>query len=340
MATSTSSKPRCAICNKAVGIFSCYGCSRYFCLPHANEHRQLLAKELDEEIVLVHDQLQQNFNEITTKPHLHPLMKEIDEWEQQSMDKIRQVADDARKQLLSIIGKHMDNIKISLGLLAEQLQKARTDDEFVETDIKEWKELLEKLKKEMNTPQEIKIQKDNNMATLIHKISINENSLIIDVFDRTDGNIRIEDNGRVIIHDQSVHDSAARGRCEYSSGQQRFRFKIEQLDGNKWAFFGIVSKNAAIQRQSYYTLTTYGWAGRNQVYLNGVQNIGFGGYRSDMEVNDVLELFVDCDRQRICLTNERTHSSYELDVNVAKCPFPWQLNFCLTYPHDRVHFLS
>ncbi|CAF3558445.1 unnamed protein product [Rotaria sp. Silwood1] len=112
------------------------------------------------------------------------------------------------------------------------------------------------------------------MATLIHKISINENSLIIDVFDRTDGNIRIEDNGRVIIHDQSVHDSAARGRCEYSSGQHRFRFKIEQLDGNKWAFFGIVSKNAAIQRQSYYTLTTYGWAGRNQVYLNGVQNIG------------------------------------------------------------------
>ncbi|CAF3027549.1 unnamed protein product [Rotaria sp. Silwood2] len=335
----TSSKPRCATCNKAAGIFSCYGCSQHFCVPHANEHRQLLTKELDEEIILAHDQIQQNINENTTKPQLHPLMKQIDEWEQQSMNKIRQAADEARKQLLSIIEKHMDNIKKSLGLLTEQLNKARVDDEFVETDIKEWKERLEKLKKEMNAPQSIKIQQDNNMTGFISKILINKNLSTIDIFEKIQGSVRIEDNGQVIIHDQTISDSAVRGRCEYSSGQHRFRFKIEQLDGNKWSFFGIVSKDTAIQPSSYFAPTTYGWAGKNQVYLNGVQNIGFDGYKSDMEINDVLELFVDCDRRRIRLTNERTHSTCELDVNVTKCPFPWQLSFCLTYPRDRIRFL-
>jgi hypothetical protein len=34
------------------------------------------------------------------------------------------------------------------------------------------------------------------------------------------------------------------------------------------------------------------------------------------------------------------HSSYELDVDLNKCPFPWQLNVIIHFAGDRIRFLS
>lgn len=269
-------------------------------------------------------------------------MKQIDEWERQSIDNIRQAAAYARTQLLYIIEKRWSDNKKTLGLLTQQINKACEDDEFVETDINRWKKTLEELKKEMNTPETLTIQQDNKANALISKIFIKENAFTTDVFERTAGYIRIEDNGRLIIHDpgHDHEDAAIRGRNAYFSGQHRFRFKIEQLDyQKKWAFFGIISKDAAIEQHSYFTATSYGWAGGDQVYLNGKQKIRYGNYKSDMTTNDTLELSVDCDRRKIQLTNERTRSKYELDVDIAKCPFPWQLSFCISHSRDRIVFL-
>ncbi|CAF2659317.1 unnamed protein product [Rotaria sp. Silwood2] len=339
MATSTSNKPRCATCAKVTGTFICYGCSQNFCLVHVNEHRQSLIKQLDEEVVIVHDQLKQNFNENTTKPRQHPLMKQIDEWEQRSIEKIQQTANNARKQLLNAIQKHMDNIKDSLTLLTQQLSKLRDDDAFFEIDIKEWKEKLIKFKKEMDTPETVKIRNDN-ISPFISKILIDETSSATDIFERSDGKARIEDNGRSIIHIYSANHAPVRCKSEYTSGQHRFRFRIEELGRNKWILFAIVSKDAVIMHNSYSTPTTYGWAGLNQVFLNGVCKNGFNGYKSDMEKNDTIEFYVDCDQRKIRLKNERTNSTYELDVDVAQSPFPWQLSLNLADPGDRVCLVS
>ncbi|CAF3868788.1 unnamed protein product [Rotaria sp. Silwood1] len=340
MATSTSNKPRCAICAIVNGTFICYGCSQNFCLTHANEHRQSLNKQMDEEVIILHDQLKQNLNENTAKPRQHPLMKQIDEWEQRSIEKIQQTANDARKHLLNVIEQHMDNIKNSLTLLTQQLSKLRDDDAFLEIDIKEWKEKLTEFKKEMDAPETIKIRQDNNISSFISKILIDEKSSATDIFERSDGKAQIEDNGSAIIHVYSTNHAPVRCKGEYSSGQHRFRFRIETLGNNKWILFAIVSKDAAIIHYSYRTPTTYGWAGRNQVYLNGTCNSGFNGYKSDMEMNDTIEFYVDCDQRKIRLKNERTNSTYELDVNVTQCPFPWQLSLNLADSGDRVRLVS
>jgi len=58
-----------------------------FVKKHANEHRQILGKQMDV-IVFEHDQLRQNINEKIHRIYQSSSMKEIDEWERQSIDKI------------------------------------------------------------------------------------------------------------------------------------------------------------------------------------------------------------------------------------------------------------
>ncbi|CAF4979321.1 unnamed protein product [Rotaria magnacalcarata] len=81
MAFSSSNKSRCVTCDKNIGTFTCRGCSQDFCLSHAQEHRQLLGKQMDEDVMLIHDQLQQSLNEQVKQPSLDLLMKEINGWE-------------------------------------------------------------------------------------------------------------------------------------------------------------------------------------------------------------------------------------------------------------------
>jgi hypothetical protein len=99
------SKAPCATCgNKAVGIFRCEGCLQVFCRKHLNEHRDLLSHQLDE-IVLEHDTLQQTIVENkSTKNNQHPVLKQIDEWEKNSIRKIQQLAEEARQQVKELIG--------------------------------------------------------------------------------------------------------------------------------------------------------------------------------------------------------------------------------------------
>ena len=100
MASSSSSKVPCAICGgKSVGIFKCEGCLQAFCRKHSSEHRDLVSHQL-EGIVLEHDQLQQKISESKSQqPNQHPLFAEIDKWERDSIVKIQQTAEQARREV-------------------------------------------------------------------------------------------------------------------------------------------------------------------------------------------------------------------------------------------------
>jgi hypothetical protein len=123
MAASTAHNSRCTICDKATGTFQCRGCGKNFCIHHTSEHRQELAKQIDEDIIPVYDQLRQNFDEHKKQPNHPPLIKQIDEWEQVSIEKIHQAASNARKQLSNVINKNIDKINLRLELLTQQLKQ-------------------------------------------------------------------------------------------------------------------------------------------------------------------------------------------------------------------------
>jgi hypothetical protein len=115
-------KMPCSKCNKAAGILTCRGCQKDFCYPHVAEHRQELNKNMDD-VATNHDQLQQTIAEQEAQPNCHPLMKRIDVWEQQSINKIKQAADIARKELLTIVAAHRNKVTNDLTHLTQELNK-------------------------------------------------------------------------------------------------------------------------------------------------------------------------------------------------------------------------
>jgi hypothetical protein len=338
MTSTTLQKTLCATCGKTTGLFMCRGCGKDFCMRHTNEHQQELGKQMDE-LTLDHDQFRQKLIEQKTHSQYYSHIKQkIDTWEHQSINKIRQAANDARKDLENKIEEYSTKLTEDLTKIADELKQARREEEFLETNILEWTNQLNKLKNDLAKPPAFDIQQDQNEDSFISKIYIDVS--LNEVFERILGNIRLEDNKQVIVHGESNSYATVRGKGEYFYGQHRLRLQIQECFSSKWIFIGIISKDVIITENSSVSPSVYGWAEPNQVYINGVYNQNLKNYRSEVQKNDILELLIDCDERKIHLTNERTHSSDELDINLNKCPFPWQLNVIMYFAGDRIRFLS
>jgi uncharacterized UBP type Zn finger protein len=112
MASASSPKVPCATCgDKGVGIFKCEGCAQAFCRKHVIEHRDKLSHQLDE-IVLEYDVLQQTIVENQEKSnHSHPVIKQIDQWERNAIEKIQQTAEEARQEVHKLTGTSTGKLK-------------------------------------------------------------------------------------------------------------------------------------------------------------------------------------------------------------------------------------
>ncbi len=162
-----------------------------------------------------------------------------------------------------------------------------------------------------------------------------------DIFENCLDGVTIEDNGRLIIHNKSNHPIEVRGKSEYSSGVHQFRLQIEKNPLETWIFFGIISKLTPMTKHSYESSSAYGWADYNDVFLAGIrQNNHTSGQFSHTRENDIILLIFDCDKRKISYTNERNQYNQELNINLNKCPFPWQLHINLFGKDDQVRLLS
>ena len=162
-------KNNCAICGKERRTVLCDGCLQTFCYNHLGEHRQELSKQLDE-VEVTRDLFRQTLTKQTSQPRKHPLMKKIDEWERESIDKIRQAAEAARQLLSQHTKEHITEAEVQLNKLTDQLRQSRQDNDFVETDINQWKEELHKLKEELIKPSTITLEQDS--TPLVFKINV------------------------------------------------------------------------------------------------------------------------------------------------------------------------
>ncbi|CAF3905655.1 unnamed protein product [Rotaria sp. Silwood1] len=337
MASTTRKKRPCSKCDKAAGIFTCFGCQKDFCYRHVAEHRQELNKQMDE-LTTNHDQLQQTIVEQEAQPNCHPLIQKINEWEQESINKIHRTADDARKQVITILEMHRTQVIHDLTCLTEKLSEAHKADDYVETDLKEWMEKLDKLKVDLNAFQTIDFSEDNNKNALVSKIFINDAST--DMFHQTVGDIQIIEDGKVAVHLLTNGHAAVRCRGEYSLGKHRFHFKIEGLNNPHSFSCGIVSKNTPTD-SIYMTSVNNNMYGCGislvtQKYLNHNVLVCFTGQNHYFQTNVTYEFLVDCDEQIIRLTEGQSGNTRELKVNLTTCSLPWQVFIGLFSANDCV----
>ena len=128
MATATG-KARCVTCNKEKSAVRCEGCLQIFCFDHLTNHRLKLSEELDE-IEINRDLFRQTLNEQINDPQKHSLIKQIDQWEEDSIKKIQQTAKECKQILVPHMTEHFNQIEVNLTKLTNQLRQTRQENYF------------------------------------------------------------------------------------------------------------------------------------------------------------------------------------------------------------------
>ncbi|CAF3658094.1 unnamed protein product [Rotaria sp. Silwood1] len=170
MATATTNdRAKCFTCEKEKIVYLCGGCSKNFCLNDLTEHRKDLGKQF-EGIENDRDQFYQKLVEQKQDQRRLPLMQQVDKWEEDSIKKIKQTAEDCRQTLIEYNNKHFIEIEKKLSQLTEQLKQSRQENEFNEIELDRFKTILTKLAEELGQPANIKIQQ--NSTSLINKLSV------------------------------------------------------------------------------------------------------------------------------------------------------------------------
>ena len=316
MASGETTNTFCGQCHKGRGTFKCQGCEHLFCFKHAADHRNELGKEF-EEIIGLYNTFQPTLTQQMEESHLRPIFEEIDLWEKQSISEIRQQAEEKRESLRRRLKERTARIQQRFKTISVQLRDGREENDFLENDLKLWREKLEQLTREMST-------------------SINRRGTS-DLFERLSGNGRIASNGQMIIKEGPMEHAEFRGKNEYATGQHDLCFRVKKFLPSQWLLIGIITQSEPLRKDSYNSSSTYGCSNRGEIYQG---HTGAAGKTFEIIEGDLLVLSIDCDRRKILLENERTNSTMEMSIDLSKCPFPWQLHLNLYHPDTCLRILN
>ncbi|CAF2866850.1 unnamed protein product, partial [Rotaria sp. Silwood2] len=164
-----SAGSQCSICNKGTVVYNCGGCSKDFCYNHLEEHRQTLRQQcsdIKKDCDKFHRQLVEQKKE-SRKP---PFIREVNLWEQESIQKISQTAEECRQILTKQHMRHFTEMEDRLSQLTEELKKIQQENEFNEINIDRIKTQLTKLTGELSELPNVRIQKENTL--FIEKFSV------------------------------------------------------------------------------------------------------------------------------------------------------------------------
>jgi hypothetical protein len=307
-----------------------------------------------------HDSLQHEMEQSSSEKN--PLLKEIDQWEKDSIAKIQAAAEMARTTLQELMSKLKERLsKVGLDI-TKDLRSSREADDFSENDLIRWKEQLKELRNEIISPSAAKLILDKRAPIHIIKLTTNEssnsqsassnkpppktnsaNSDTQERFLQTLGSINLGDSGYLAKRVGSrVGFAHIRGRFLYSQGCYTIRFKIEQCAQPYRIFFGCMSSQGTLKDNSYDSPHAVGWFGFNQVYEHGRCTTNcqkYGYYSTAIEINDELDLILDCNNKQIRLFHGRKKTICTLLVNDNLAPLPWQYLVVLCNPGDSVRIL-
>jgi phosphomevalonate kinase len=172
-------KTHCTICNDEEDTFECKGCSQIFCYIHLTDHRENINKDFNQ-IEDDYNLFRETLNDQKNDPEKRSLVKEIDQWEKDSIMKIKQTAKECKQTLIDYINKDFINIENKLNKLTNEIKEIRKKNKFNEKNLNEIKQNLNKLKEELDKPSNVSIQQE--YSSFINKIfvivSLNEGNKI------------------------------------------------------------------------------------------------------------------------------------------------------------------
>ncbi|CAF1237840.1 unnamed protein product [Adineta steineri] len=164
-----NNKTKCFKCNKDKVTYHCEGCSREFGLKDLIEHQERLNNELNH-IIDDYDQFKQTINEQKQNPQNHPLIKQINQWERNSIEIIQRKAQDCRKIVIRCLQKLINEIEDKFDDLSEQIKQFHKENDINIINLNYLTNQLRKITGNLDDPPKISIQQ--NSQTFISEISI------------------------------------------------------------------------------------------------------------------------------------------------------------------------
>ncbi|CAF1158896.1 unnamed protein product [Adineta steineri] len=164
-----NNKTHCFTCNKEKITYSCEGCAKKFCLIHLTEHRQILTSELHH-VTDEYNEFKQTINEQKQNPQNGLLIKQVNQWEIESIEIIHQKAREYREILIKSSEMFINDIEKKLKDLNEQIKEIHQENEFNEINLNYLRNQLRKITEELNNSSNISIKEDSQ--SFISEVSI------------------------------------------------------------------------------------------------------------------------------------------------------------------------
>lgn len=149
-------------------------------------------------------------------------------------------------------------------------------------------------------------------------------------------NISLNADCTIATHNYNPSHGFVFGKKTYISGVVNFSLKIECMQNNNWMFLGIISL-VTLNQNSFNEKTSFGWAGSNQVYIDGKNNQGYDGYIGDFISGDLVNLILDCDNKKLSLKLLRINKEYFLTLPYSG---PWRLHINLYDSNDSIRIIE
>jgi uncharacterized phage infection (PIP) family protein YhgE len=139
----------CSVCRKGAGTSICRGCKELFCDDDFKDHRGMLINKLDE-LTADRNDLQEKINKATShNQSSSSFLSRIDEWQQATIEKVKQAAEQARQQVSQIINSKREDITRQFQTMSQNMKQLRDTKGVVEHDLARLKQQIEQLNEDL-----------------------------------------------------------------------------------------------------------------------------------------------------------------------------------------------
>ena len=166
MSTSKFEK-RCSLCPEE-NTYLCKGCSQIFCFEHLKHHRDIINQEFNQTEDNFNS-LIENLNDQINNPNQRLFMTKINQWKQDSIQKIEQIAKECEENLIKYTSERFLSLKTYLN---EVLKQNQVKDKSNEDQLNQLKNKLNKLNEQFE--ELLKISFKQKSASFIDQIYFNQ----------------------------------------------------------------------------------------------------------------------------------------------------------------------
>ena len=149
MTTEMATAKRCSVCKKELGSMHCTGCDAYLCMKDFKLHRDELSTKMDG-VVEERNRLQDEINNVAQpNDQQNPLIEQIDQWQKVTIEKVKQVAAQARQQAIQLVTSKQEKITTEFQSFSQELAHLKESENYVEPDLTRLSQMINQLKQDL-----------------------------------------------------------------------------------------------------------------------------------------------------------------------------------------------